>query len=510
MNTNPQIKKVTTTSKKSGDQSWKQFGRSLLLLITILGTFFVLVLSSTLSFNQINPNQHYHVVLTTSKGYADSGFNQQAVESICLKYATIENKGKTNCDYTRSEFAEHASYGYAGTTDNPLKIYNYIINIHKNQGIKNFILPGYNFTDFLNKYIRELEKMSINIISIDTYYQHSTGTSKPTNLYQISYLHYYAGYHAGLYTGAFALKNSSKFEDGDPNKEGKQILFASVVGKSVAAILNYVFGFKLGLEQAAKLKNHFKDNKETETTIELVHNEYEEIGGFDPVANGDKTKFIAKKLYDKKVSIIFVVAGSLTKNVGTVAYDINKNSKFEHYVVGVDVDQGVIYFGESKDSVKYRDDDKQKAITVTSATISLRSSIKYMMEKISENKDNAGTYSVHGHENTNNEELGTIPKRFRNHDNIWSTIKSKIGSSKEKLIKLLNSEAKVKEAGVKESKDSNKNFIDQIVDKASKWAPPGSAAAQIVTQRKKQFIALLKKDTSNLISDTKSKNNSWI
>lgn len=117
-------------------------------------------------------NQHqkkYNVVSSLKYGHLDLGFNQQAVEGICLGLDIPLNK----CNGKNPLIAQgKATYGHPYTMDNIAKIKNYVDYFAETEKINHFILPGYTYTGFLKKWLFDnrhyFANQGINFIAIGT------------------------------------------------------------------------------------------------------------------------------------------------------------------------------------------------------------------------------------------------------------------------------------------------------------------------------------------------------
>ncbi len=304
-------------------------------------------------------NKHsdkYNVVLSSKFSFIDKGFGQQAVEGVCLalKIKLDECNGKNPL------FKEgKISYSYPGTMDNISLIREYVDNFVETEGIDHFIMPGFTYTAFLQEWVFNnidyFQQKGVNFIAIGTSFGEQWNDKWPVNFWQLLFEEYLPGYFAGLYAGVYALLNPDQFKDGDKDKSGKQIHFAALGGLWIPPILRYALGFKLGLESVNNLKKQVLPADRKEEKIEILFTDYEDIGGFDVDKYSQQVKFQATRLFRKGVSVIFPIAVTLTGAVHSVALDEDTNlQKPQHWVIGVDADQGVAIVNESPDSSEYK------------------------------------------------------------------------------------------------------------------------------------------------------------
>ncbi len=157
-----QDRKQTSNSKRDSFRILS----SLFLLLIVISAFF--------SFNFLNVSMNqkkvgsdfYHVLINGPQGHTDRGFNQGALEGVCEAYGVEAS----DCTETNAEVENFLSFSYPGTVAHSGLIYKHLLNKFYAQKKKNYILPGFTYSDFLFRYAREMEALGINLITIDTYF----------------------------------------------------------------------------------------------------------------------------------------------------------------------------------------------------------------------------------------------------------------------------------------------------------------------------------------------------
>ena len=243
----------------------------------------------------------------------------------------------------------------------------------------------------------------------------------PKNLWQINFKEYYAGYHAALYSAVYALLHPEKFKDYNWSKKGKQIAFAALGGLWIPPIISYVLGFKYGIQKVNEIRQKFlKYQKNKIIDTELLFVKYQNIGGFSVSKMGDKVKAMSKNIYkNNKVSVIMNIAVSLSSSVHLAALESNEETnKKQHWVIGVDVDQGHILFKEPKDEPKIKNQ------ILVSGILRIKKAVTEVIKnKISKQKIPKGPF-IPGKSETENKhsEYSTIPDRFKKNKEVWNKI----------------------------------------------------------------------------------------
>lgn len=431
---------------KSKQNSKTQLYRALFLFFFLCAGIFSFlgfgIWQNLFQFNT-NVNKRFHVVISHPTAHIDQGFNQGAIEGVCLAFGFDVSKGECQ---PNSQVRKFLSFAYPGTTNNVSLFYSHLLNRHNVQGTKNFILPGFNYTGLLNKSVRKFESLKTNLIAIDTFYFPKKGENWPKNLWQFTFRHYFAGYHAGLYAGAYALKNAAKFRDGNPTKPGKQIRLATLGGQGIPPIYNYAIGFKLGIQMINKHRQEFNQKK----AVELAMVAHENIGGFGDSEIPNVKRIMEKFLNKKYVSIVFSIAVSLTAQMLGSVRDANTRyaeQGYKHFVIGVDVDQGVTLNNEKTNEVNLESD------VLTSAQIQIPFAVKDIIQKIKKGEKPTSSNFFGGHK------YATIPERYKKTE-IWSEIK-KVLKEKINLNEITSVLNQV--SGVSGFTNDNSGKINQII-----------------------------------------------
>lgn len=334
---------------------WTKLLGAILFLVLLAGVFFLvsffIIRKSDSEQDIFSANKRrFNTVLNTEYGFTDRGFSQQAVEGVCKAF----NIPSDECNGANKYFLNSIiGYGYPKTMSDSLLLGRYIDNFIQTEKVNNFVLPGYTFTQFLCDLNHKYERQKVTFIAVGTYFAPNNPSCKyndqarswPKNLWQIGFKQHVAGFHAGLYAGLYALKNPHQFKDYDAAKPGKQIAFAALGGMWIPAIMKYALGFKYGLELVNKNKMKFADVDQQNT---VIFTDYKDIQGFDAIKYSSPAKKLASQLYKKKVSVIFSIAVSLTAAISLAASEdiVQNNGKKQSWVIGVDVDQGVLIFNE--------------------------------------------------------------------------------------------------------------------------------------------------------------------
>ena len=397
---------------------FKKFIYAGLSLLLIIGVFLAIVAPVVDHKNKVlsKHDDKYNVVLSLKYGYLDKGFNQQAIEGVCQAFDVPVK----SCNGKNKLFQEgKISYGYAGTMDSIALIKEYVDNFAETEKIDYFITPGFTYTNFLQKWLFEdrqyFRQKGINFISIGTGIGLSDGEAWPENFWQILFEEYLPGYYAGLYAGAYALMNPDQFKDGDLNKKGKQIRFAALGGLWIPPIARYALGFKLGVSDVNKQKDQFTDN----AGIEVLFTDYQTTGSFD---NTTQSKFDSARIFRDGVSVIFSIAVSLTVANQAAAKEENTTAgKTQHWIIGVDIDQGLTVNNEDNNS------SQRKGNILVSAVLKIKERLSDLIKAINRTNKKGESIVV-----TSGKYL-SIPKRFTN-DQEWKKVKEVI------LDKLPNAE----------------------------------------------------------------------
>ncbi len=325
------------------------------------------------------------VVLSGPTAYTDKAFNQLSLNGVCQKFAI----NPSTCQISNPRFRQKIAYGFPNTLVNSQRIYEYIQTIATTKQSKIFVLPGYNFTPFLTRYIRKLEQKNLKMIGITTDYQLPTAETWPTNLFQFKFQEQKAGYMAGLYAGLFALLNPTQFKDANPNLAGIQIKFASIGILMVPAVVAFGLGFKAGIDfiqthkktlwNAAQTANVPLTSPYAVEQIDLYHDGFKIIDGTDFQIKSGEALQLAKQLYQAQASVIFSIASPFTTSIQEQAVIENYLSKTrQHWVVGVDVDQGYALFNQTG--------WKSQAQIITSALIDIVRQVKKGLDYIIDQK----------------------------------------------------------------------------------------------------------------------------
>ena len=318
-------------------------------IVLVLGIFFSLHYYPTVA-----KQPRVFVLLNHPTAYADKAFNQLAIEGACQYFAIPIQ----NCNQSNRQFRANIAYGFAGTAVNPRRFYEYITSVARTKKIKIFILPGYNFTPFLAKYVRAFTAQNLKFIGVTTNYQVLHNQQWPNNLYQFKFQEQKAGFFAGLYSGLFALLHPTRFKDADLQAPGRQIKFASMGILPVPAVFAFALGFKAGIDfinankttwqAAAKTANVALDPNVALSTLSLYHEGFKIINGTDFRLKNAEVLQLAKTLYNQSASVIFSVASPFTVSIQQQAKQENYLLKTpQHWVVGVDTDQGVALFEQT-------------------------------------------------------------------------------------------------------------------------------------------------------------------
>lgn len=359
-------------------------------------------------------NNKYNVVLSLKYGYLDKGFNQQAIEGVCDAFAVLPQF----CNGESKLFQEgKISYGYAGTMDSIALIKEYVDNFAETEKVNHFITPGFTYSTFLKKWLFDdrqyFQDKGINFIAIGTALGASPGKSWPKNFWQLLFEEYLPGYYAGLYAGAYALMNPDQFKDGNVNKKGKQIHFASLGGLWISPIARYALGFKLGVDEVNDQRQVI--SPENGDQVELLVTNYRTTGSFD---NSAQSKFDTAKLYREGVSVVFSIAVSLTNANQTAAREEDTTAgKKQHWVIGVDIDQGVSINNEDPTS------SQRQGNILVSAILKIRQKLADLIQDLEK-----GTVTGENILISSSKYL-SIPQRFKN-DRPWKKVEEVILNQK--------------------------------------------------------------------------------
>ena len=374
----------------------KKFIVSLAIFFLASGVFLAVVVPIVVRKNNIlgKHRNKYNVVLSVKYGYLDKGFNQQAIEGVCLAFQIKPN----DCNGKNKLFREgKISYGYSGTFDSVSLIKEYVDNFAETENTNFFVMPGFTYEAFLRKWLfdnREyFQKKNINFISVGTAI--FTDPQKwPKNFWQVLFEEYLPGYYAGLYAGAYALMNPEQFKDGNPKQKGKQIHFAALGGLWIPPITRYALGFKLGISEINKNRDRF-----TDTNTEVLFTQYETTGSFD---NTSQSKFDTARLFRSGVSVVFSIAVSLTiANQAAAKEEDTSAGKEQHWIVGVDIDQGLTVNNEDANSAKL------KGKILVSAILKIKEYLADLIQKINRGEESAAPITV------KSSDYLSIPQRFK-------------------------------------------------------------------------------------------------
>ncbi len=379
----------------------------------------------------------FFLLLNEPYAYVDKGFHQAILNGTC----NFLNIASQQCLTSNPQFNARISYGYSGTVVDPKKIYDYL----KSQVLKYphqkriFLLPGYNFTAFLNSYLKQFDPKLDAFFSVDTFFNpvHSKLPGRwPSNLYEYGFNQQYAGYNAGLYAAIQALLRPDLFKDADQNSNnGKQIRFASLGGLKIPAIAAYALGFKLAIEKVndhrraiLKAIKNSSDPLVRKMTTKLPINPDQKvelsffknliIGGFDLQLNGKETYHLAQKLFKKhRVSVLFSIAVNLTSIMQKVANEQNYLQKNrQHWVVGVDIDQAAIL---AKDQAPITF-EPSPTVFLVSAKINLQKLTTTILHKIDSGQKALKSQKIGNLDTKNDREYVQIPERYQNLTNpVW-------------------------------------------------------------------------------------------
>lgn len=403
-----------------------KFGQKILpfhfFFLSLLGLFFIFLLVFSTIFviikgkieNSSNVSK-YHIILNSQFGNYDKGFTQQAVEGVCLSF----NIKPQNCKRSNAQFKQGSiSYGYPQTINDSKRINDYISHLLETDGVDVIVMPGFTYTDFLVNFIDDYNDKNVEFIALGTIYEFLKKEKKwPIHLWEIRFKEYLAGYYAGLYAGLYALKNSDVFNDYNSQKSGKQIAFGILGGLFILPIKYYALGFRLGIEIMNKNKTKFINTKTNNT--ELVVADYKTIGGFD-FKKSLVAKQLALNMYKQGISVIFSIAVTLTKYIHNAALEMNKNkNKKSHWVVGVDIDQGVSLYKDSAQKVDHKADHS----LLVSAVIKIKEVISHIIKS----KIRKKVIPTKAEILVDNQFMG-IPERFIK-TKLWQEIKQKLSDS---------------------------------------------------------------------------------
>ena len=384
-----------------------------------LVTFLVLVaVASAITIPLVsnkNGSSHknkYHIVLQLKNGFQDKGFEQQAVEGLCLAFK-IQPK---DCNFNNKLFKEgKISYAYRGDSGTVSDIKKHIDNFVDLDQKNFFVMSGWVFEEFLEKWVFEdreyFQKRGINFIGIGTTLAPKDGKNWPKNFWQVLFEEYLPGYYAGLYAAAYALMNPDQFKDADDDTDGKQIYFGALGGDWVPAIARFALGFKLGISVINQKRNEF-----TNTDTQVLFTKYQTNGGWgDTLEEKQNAQTKVKNMFVEGVSVVFSIAATLTSTLQTIAQEENtRTGKNQHWVVGVDVDQGIVINDEDQQS------STRKGSILVSALKKSREKLADLIKDIDQEEKATGKLI-----NVTQNKYLSIPQRFKN-DDEWKRVETVI------------------------------------------------------------------------------------
>lgn len=290
-------------------------------LVSTLGTFVTLALPiSALACETSVTLRHkvnaFHaedkvVLVTDGANVNDKSFNEQAanaLRTITNKDAIVENE-----DWTKPSSHD------AGD------IVNSYINMQK-KGAKLVLAPGFFHAGAIAKYNAEVaDKMNFVLVDDNvgpTWYEDTNTNATAPNVASIIFDTKYAGFQAGLLTGAY-LKAKG---DTTPT-------VGTFGGKNYPGVTDFMTGFVYGIRfhnisatTKVKFATFANDNAYTSS-------------GFNPGEGRDE----AKILIDGGADVILPVAGAQTSDVITEIKASNDSIKNRVKIIGVDTDQAKSY-----------------------------------------------------------------------------------------------------------------------------------------------------------------------
>ena len=353
----------------------------------------------------------FHIVLQKKSGFQDQGFEQQAIEGVCWAFK-IQPK---DCQGGHRLFKENKiGYGSPRSMGNISEVKKYVDKFIASEKTNFFVVSGFVFRAFLQTWLfdnREyFQKQGVNFIGIGTTLAPKDGKNWPKNFWQVYSEEYLPGYYAGLYAGAYALMNPDQFKDADKdNTNGKQIHFAALGGLWLPAIARYALGFKLGISEVNGNKDRFTT---VATNTEVLFTNYETNGSFVDY-NGAKAK--AQDLFKQGISVIFSIGSTLTQTLQAAAKEEDTSAgKEQHWIVGVDVDQGLTINNEDVDS------EQLKGNILVSALTNRKYKLADLVKKIDQGEEKTGRLVTV----TDNNHL-SLPQRFKKTE-TWKRIQSVI------------------------------------------------------------------------------------
>ena len=377
------------------------------IFLLIVGVTVAIVIPIS-SSNWVFHKNKYNIVLTVKNGHQDQGFEQQAVEGVCLAF-NIQPK---NCNASHQLFKEgKISYSYPGTMDKISLIKKYIDNYVEIDQTNFFIMSaGWFFQSFLKKWLfddQSFLKKGINFIALGTSFDPKKIKDWPQNFWQVLFEDYLPGYYAGLYAGAYALLNPDQFKDADDDTDGKQIHFSALGVLTIAPVVRFALGFKLGISVINEKRDQF-----TDTDTEVLFSKYQNNDGWDEPL---QTKTNAEQMFIKdKISVIFSIGSVMTTAIQAAAKEADKDTNTNHHwVVGVDIDQGLVINNENQQS------STRKGKILVSALKKCREKVADLIKKIDQEKETTGR-SI----NVEKAYLD-IPQRFKN-DDEWKRVETVI------------------------------------------------------------------------------------
>lgn len=146
--------------------------------------------------------------------------------------------------------------------------------------------------------------------------------------------------------------------------------------------------------------NAHRQNFTNSPDLEVIFTDYFTTGSFDQTV---QSKFDTARLFRKGASVVFSIAVSLTIANQTAANEEDKTlEKKQHWVVGVDVDQGISVNNESPTSFQ------RKGKILVSATLKIKEILGDLIKDIESGKEKQGRSIL-----VQESKYLSIPERFK-------------------------------------------------------------------------------------------------